>query len=90
MVHVTTKLLNPKEAFVELVFELILLNLIILFILVHNTFTMHTSVLTLDIDECAIITDACNNNGICTNRDGNYQCQCNTGYVGDRCDRLGM
>ena len=37
----------------------------------------------LDVDECALGTDNCAANAICTNTDGSYTCACNTGYSGD-------
>ncbi|XP_071482117.1 uncharacterized protein [Diadema antillarum] len=44
----------------------------------------------LDIDECDIETDQCDNNADCANTLGSYTCTCRTGYVGDGfvCDEI--
>ena len=36
-----------------------------------------------DIDECAIETDACDENADCTNTIGSYTCTCRSGYSGN-------
>lgn len=36
-----------------------------------------------DIDECADMTDTCNENATCTNQSPGFSCACNTGYTGD-------
>ena len=35
----------------------------------------------LDVDEC--LKKPCDENGHCTNTDGSFTCECNTGYSGD-------
>lgn len=37
----------------------------------------------MDIDECAMGTDNCDMNAICTNTPGHFDCACNMGYYGD-------
>lgn len=37
----------------------------------------------LDIDECSMDTDNCNESAICTDTPGSFDCTCNTGYTGD-------
>ena len=37
----------------------------------------------LDINECEVGTDSCDENADCTNTDGSYTCSCTTGYSGD-------
>ena len=36
-----------------------------------------------DDDECALDTDDCDANAVCTDTDGSYECACNDGYSGD-------
>ena len=36
-----------------------------------------------DIDECATNTDNCNENALCTDVEGSFECVCNTGFSGD-------
>ena len=36
-----------------------------------------------DIDECESDQNQCHENATCTNRDGNYTCSCNDGFMGD-------
>ena len=36
-----------------------------------------------DIDECAEIDDLCTENATCANTAGNYNCSCDTGFVGN-------
>jgi hypothetical protein len=38
---------------------------------------------SLDYDECAQITNPCDQNADCINTVGSYRCQCHTGYTGD-------
>ena len=35
---------------------------------------------TVDIDECALETDDCHTNAICTNTQGSYNCSCLDGF----------
>lgn len=37
----------------------------------------------LDIDECAMGTDSCDENADCDNAIGNYTCTCQSGYSGN-------
>ena len=37
----------------------------------------------VDIDECALGVDNCDDNANCSDTVGNYTCTCNTGYTGD-------
>ena len=39
---------------------------------------------TIDIDECSF--DVCQNGGTCTNRFGNYKCNCMVGFNGKSCE----
>ena len=39
--------------------------------------------LLLDIDECTTQTHDCSSNGICTNVEGSFQCECQPGFTGD-------
>ena len=41
------------------------------------------SFVLLDIDECLIISHACDVTANCTNTDGSYNCTCKEGYTGD-------
>ena len=36
-----------------------------------------------DIDECTTQTHDCSLNGICTNVEGSFQCECQPGFTGD-------
>ena len=36
----------------------------------------------LDIDECSEGTDDCDDNALCTNSPGSFDCECNSGYDG--------
>ena len=36
-----------------------------------------------DIDECSSGNHKCDPNATCTNTEGSYQCQCNSGYTGN-------
>ncbi len=42
-----------------------------------------TAVYTLDPDECALETDGCSANAVCTNQLGTFACACLPGYHGD-------
>ena len=46
---------------------------------------MHSSCL-LDIDECGLRTDNCDNNAMCTNAPGGFVCDCLPGFDGDGID----
>lgn len=52
-------------------------------IMPHNVcvliYTLSTFFVCADINECALATDACNQN--CHNTAGGYTCSCNTGYI---------
>lgn len=39
-----------------------------------------------DVDECAIGTDKCSVNALCSNSEGSYSCTCKLGYFGDGTD----
>ena len=41
-----------------------------------------------DIDECTEETDNCDDNAICTNTDGSFTCECESGFSGNgvQCD----
>ena len=36
-----------------------------------------------DIDECMSFVSPCDDNAICGNREGGFDCVCNTGFQGD-------
>ena len=36
-----------------------------------------------DVNECALGTHRCNENAVCINTNGNYTCQCTTGFSGN-------
>ena len=36
-----------------------------------------------DIDECTTQTHDCSANGVCTNAEGSFQCECQPGFTGD-------
>ena len=42
----------------------------------------------IDIDECVEETDNCDDNAICTNTDGSFTCECESGFSGNgvQCD----
>ena len=50
-------------------------------VLIHKTIELHFN--CLDINECNLANNDCNQNADCTNTDGSYVCSCNTGYYGD-------
>ena len=54
-------------------------------IIVYNPY-----ILIVDVDECANNTDICNADANCTNSNGSYSCECNTGYEGNgtTCDGM--
>jgi hypothetical protein len=37
----------------------------------------------IDIDECSLNTNNCDNNAICINTNGSFTCDCKNGYIGD-------
>ena len=37
----------------------------------------------LDVNECVLGTDMCNENATCENTIGSYNCSCNDGFAGD-------
>lgn len=39
-----------------------------------------------DVDECALGTDKCSVNALCSNSEGSYSCTCKLGYSGDGTD----
>ena len=43
---------------------------------------LHISSLHLDIDECSGTND-CHADANCTDNDGSYECDCDTGYTGN-------
>ena len=44
--------------------------------------------LSSDIDECLDVT--CGENATCVNTEGNYSCQCDTGFTGDGYNCTGL
>ena len=42
--------------------------------------TVHAHV---DVHECIVGSDNCSSNAICTNTNGSYVCQCQSGYSGN-------
>ena len=44
---------------------------------------MYTMYSLLDINECEMRIDSCDDNATCTNIDGSYDCRCDNGYSGD-------
>ena len=36
-----------------------------------------------DIDECIEGTDDCDDNAVCTNTEGSFTCECESGYTGN-------
>ena len=40
-------------------------------------------VVILDINECDTDVDNCADNAVCTNTDGGFTCECNSGFTGD-------
>lgn len=49
----------------------------------------HKFVTFIDIDECAIGTDNCDENANCTNNEGSFSCRCRSSYFGDGITCLG-
>ena len=43
-----------------------------------------------DIDECALGTDSCDANAVCTDAEGSFECACISGFEGDgmNCSKL--
>ena len=50
------------------------------FISIPGSNLLHPS---LDIDECSTQTHNCSLNGICTNVDHSFECECQSGFTGD-------
>ena len=50
---------------------------------------LYQSISNSDIDECAISSDNCDSNAVCTNTAGSFTCACNQGYTGDGLTCLG-
>ena len=48
------------------------------FLLFYNYFLLYE-----DVDECTSQTHDCPANGVCTNVDGSFQCECQSGLTGD-------
>ena len=44
---------------------------------------LHPSIIFSDVDECVSRTDNCDSNAFCTNKQGSFDCTCNTGLSGD-------
>ena len=51
---------------------------------------IHHNILFVDINECEVGTDSCDENAECTNTDGSYTCACNTGFIGNGVTCNGM
>ena len=50
----------------------------------HPLFSKKTPIISiLDINECELDLDNCNQQATCTNNLGSYSCACNTGWTGD-------
>ena len=47
------------------------------------TFFPETIILLLDINECELGIDNCNEQATCNNTEGSYSCICNTGWTGN-------
>ncbi len=65
--------------------SMLLLNVNVLTVLFRNTHIsiyLHNTCHLLDINECALDPDICQN-GICENLRGSYRCICNIGYESD-------
>ena len=52
--------------------------------------TLSCDILFLDIDECTLSIDSCDNNATCNNTVGSYTCTCDIGYTGDGFTCTGM
>ena len=50
----------------------------LLFLLFYNYFLLYE-----DLDECTSQTHDCPANGLCTNVEGSFQCECQSGFTGD-------
>ena len=48
------------------------------FLLFYNYFLLYE-----DVDECTSQTHDCPANGVCTNVEGSFQCECQSGFTGD-------
>jgi len=57
------------------------------FINIENIFfkkkKIKNSINIIDINECSTNNGGCSANAKCTNTDGSFSCECNTGYSGD-------
>ena len=66
------------DAHVLLITLRIYIFFITFFLLFYNYFLRYE-----DVDECTSQTHDCPANGVCTNVEGSFQCECRSGFTGD-------
>ena len=68
-------------------FSIFLISTSALEVITHVIQMQHVQTLkvliNVNADECCRGNHTCDPNATCTNTEGSYQCQCNTGYTGD-------
>ena len=49
----------------------------------HYLVYFYSIIMYIDINECETDKNTCHENAVCFNNEGNFRCQCASGFIGD-------